>query len=109
MKSIDLVDTFGPHFPVLELAHIGVEVVGLTRVGDILGALAAEDLFAAARDGERLFSNAHGEVGNVYSGISIDGDGCRISTCDSQLRRLCEQSADKNKIMHQLGSSRNAQ
>lgn len=36
----------------LEFAHVGVEVVRLARVGDILGALASQDLYAAATNTE---------------------------------------------------------
>lgn len=48
-KTIDHVGAFGPG---LELAHVGVEIVRLTRIGDIIGTLAAQDLFAVADDGE---------------------------------------------------------
>lgn len=52
---LGLVDYRKPRVPRpigLELAYVGVEVVRLAGVGDILGTLAAQDLFAAATDTE---------------------------------------------------------
>lgn len=71
--------------------------------------MATQNLPAAAGDGEGLLANAHGEVENVNSGVSIYSNGSHVSTRDGQLCRLREQRADEDQIVHQLSTSRDAQ
>lgn len=83
-------------------ANVRVEVIRLTRISDILVAGTAQDLRAAARDGEGLLPHAHGEVGGVDAGLDGDGDGVVAAARHRQLGGFGQHRGDEDDVREVL-------